>query len=136
MERLDPSLLPPQIRELVRILGTEEALRLLRQWGGQRRWVPERPDLASAQLRGMLSPEGLIALCASRFAGQSTDWPKSDKALSQAIHTAMRADRAAGATANELAARYGYTTRRVRTLAPKSFASETDPATLQPDFWR
>jgi hypothetical protein len=136
MERLDPRLLPPQVRDLIRILGTEDALRILRQWGGQRRWVPEHPALASAQLRGILSPEGLAALCSSRFAGQSTDWPKADKALGQAIHAAMRADRAAGATANELASRYGYTTRRVRTIAPKSPASDTDSVPLQPDFWR
>jgi hypothetical protein len=126
MERLDPSLLPPQIRELIRILGTEEALRLLKEWGGQRRWVPERPSLASAQLRGLLSQEGLAALCASRFAGLSTDWPKPDKAFAQAIHAAMRADRAAGATANEIASRYGYTTRSVRSIAPATPSSDRD----------
>ena len=134
MERIDPSLLPPQIRELIRILGTEEALRLLRQWGGQRRWVPAQADLASDQLRSMLSAQGLAALCASRFGGVSTDWTKADKVLMQAIHAGMRADRAAGATANEVASRYGYTTRSVRAIAPSRPDCDTDSAQIRIDF--
>jgi hypothetical protein len=134
MERIDPSLLPPQIRELIRILGTEEALRLLRQWGGQRRWVPAQADLASDQLRSMLSAQGLAALCVSRFGGVSTDWTKADKVLMQAIHAGMRADRAAGATANEVASRYGYTTRSVRAIAPCRPDSDTDSAQILIDF--
>ncbi|WP_295452051.1 hypothetical protein [uncultured Thiodictyon sp.] len=118
MERLDPSLLPPQIRKLIRLLGTEDAVNLLKTWGGQRRWVPADPTLATPQLRACLSPAALAALCQSEFGGLATDWPKVDKVLRQSIWAAMRADRAAGCTANDLAVRYGYTRRRARTIAP------------------
>lgn len=132
MDSIDRSLLPPQIRILLDTVGVEDALSLLRGWGGQRRWIPERPELASVELRALVSAQGLQALCASRFGGQSTDWPKADKCLRQAIHAAMRADRQAGATANELAARYGYTTRRVRQIAPSQPA---ESGKIQPDLF-
>jgi hypothetical protein len=135
MERLDPSLLPPQIRMLVRLLCTEDAVALLRTWGGQRRWVPADPALACPDLRACLSPAGLIALCQSQFGGLATDWPKVDKVLRQSIHAAMRADRAAGATANELAKRYSYTSRRVRTIAPSHHLQDLHPSvnSVNPD---
>lgn len=132
MERLDPSLLPPQMRMLVRAIGTPDALALLRLWGGQRRWVPADPALASPELRAALSPAALTALCGSQFGGHATDWPKLDKARLQSIHAAMRVDRAAGATANEIASRYGYTARRVRTIAPSSPDLQAD---LQADLF-
>jgi hypothetical protein len=132
MERLDPTLLPPQIRQLVRLLGTTDAVALLRTWGGQRRWVPTDPDRACPTLRTCLSPSGLAALCASEYGGLSTDWPKIDKVLLQSIHAAMRADRAAGATANDLATRYGYTRRRAASIAPSSPPSQPD---LHPDLF-
>lgn len=132
MDRLDPTLLPPQIRQLVRLLGTTDALALLRAWGGQRRWVPTDPDRACPTLRASLSPAGLAALCASQYGGLATDWPKIDKVLLQSIHASMRADRAAGATANDLATRYGYTRRHVATIAPLSPPSPPD---LHPDLF-
>lgn len=142
MERIDPSLLPPQIRMLVRLLGTEDAVSLLRTWGGQRRWVPADPARACPQLRACLSDAGLTALCQSQFGGCATDFPKVDKVLRQAIHTAMRADRAAGATLNDLASRYGYTNRRARDIAPlpdlrdlHPTVNAVNPHDLQPDLF-
>jgi len=113
---LDPTRLPPQLRDLVRALGTADTLRLVRAWGGQRRWIPTDPAAAGDQLRALLSPAGLEALCRSRFAGRRLDVPRPDKILQQAIHAAIRRDRADGRGLNEVAADYGYTTRRVQQI--------------------
>lgn len=129
--RVDAALLPPQLRAVVGLIGVADTLALLRLWGGQRRWLPRRPDDCPAELREALSAGALAALCGSDFAGRASDWPKPDKVLMQWRHQSMRRERAAGATAAELAARYGYTERRVRSVAP----AEPAPDARQRDLF-
>jgi hypothetical protein len=117
-------LLPPQLRALVGLCGVADTLALLRLWGGQRRWLARQPADCPAALQQALSAPGLAALCASDFGGRATDWPKADKVLRQWTHQAMQAERAAGATAGDIAQRYGYTDRRVRTIAPRAARAE------------
>lgn len=132
MEHLDPSLLPPQIRSLLRILGTADTVSLLRLWGGQRRIIPFDPRTTTGALQGALSPDGLRALCRSEFGGLRIDLPKLDKVVRQAIHAAMREDRVEGVALNQIAARYGYTSRRVRQIAPLLPHISDDPQLTLP----
>jgi hypothetical protein len=116
IDQIDPTLLPPQLRELVRILGMGQALRLCRAWGGQRRWIPAAPGAAADHLRALLSDESIQRLAASDFAGREVQIPRVGKAEQQLTHAAIRRDRQEGATLNTLAERYGYTTRRVQQI--------------------
>jgi hypothetical protein len=106
-------MLPPQLRMLVRQIGFQAALKLVRERGGREISVPKTAsaDRVLAQVIGVRALEQLCA--AYRNAGARFDLPKSDKILIQARNAAIIERRRAGASYPKIASEFGLTTRWV-----------------------
>lgn len=78
---INPALLPPQLRKLVRVIGFAETLKLVQAKGGVPVYIAANPT-TSCQFDGILSNESVIAL-AKEFGGERIDLPKADKLLAQ-----------------------------------------------------
>lgn len=124
---LDLARLPPLVRELVGLIGVDEALALLRARGGAPLYVAANPHEAGV-LREILSPAAVASLCHA-WAGITLRLPKADRLLAQARDEAIRTARAGGATKRQLAQAYGLTTERVRQISRGGGGN--DSATLE-----
>jgi len=102
--------LPERVRELVDLLGLDEAWRLLSARGGGFIYIPADP--ASTPLRDVLSAASLAKLC-QRYRGSSLELP-TDCAIVRALRDVqIREAYAGGASARALAHRYRLTRRHV-----------------------
>lgn len=120
---VDPDLLPPQLRQLARLIGLPETLALLKARGGLPTYVPVEPT-NNSQLRTVLSADALVAL-AREFGGQTLDLPKPDKVLAQLRNLyIVAASRAGTKTGRELAAELGLTWRMIKKI--KAAARDDD----------
>lgn len=128
-QQVDPRLLPPQLRELVRLIGLAHTLRLVEARGGAPLYVGLSVEGAGV-LRELLPAEAVAALVA-HYAGHTLRLPKPDKILQQLRDRAIRAARGA-ATKRELATLYGLTTERVRQIWREGEAEE--PGSTLPLF--
>lgn len=108
---LDLGPLPHTLSQLIRLIGVPDTLRLLEARGGLRYRVPRHPERAEVLTR-LISRESVRTLCEA-LGDQEIDLPKSDKLHAQIRDAAIRAERAAGASAAEVARRYRLTRRRV-----------------------
>jgi hypothetical protein len=106
-----PEALPPAVRELVRVIGEADAMRLIGLHGGARMSVPKQPK-ADHALRMALSPAGFDQLVAG-YGGESLDVPKGDAYLRRLRHDHVRQCRAQGLTIDDTAEATGYTRRHV-----------------------
>lgn len=77
---INPDLLPPQARQLVKLIGMGDTLKLLRHCGGIPTYVAEDP--ARSKLRGVISDQSLALLC-KEYPGSIIDLPKADKMATQ-----------------------------------------------------
>lgn len=103
--------LPPAVRELVRVLGGADTMRLIGLHGGAHMSVPKRPK-DDHPLRMALSPAGFDKLVAE-YGGEGVDLPKGDAYLRRLRHEHVRQCRAQGLTIDETAVATGYTRRHV-----------------------
>lgn len=110
---LDLHRLPAVVRELVELIGVDEALALLRARGGAPLYIAQDPQAAGV-LRESLSPTAVAALCRA-WGGDTLRLPKADRLLAQARDRAIRAARGTSSK-REIAAAYNLTTERVRQI--------------------
>lgn len=106
-----PESLPAAVRELVRVLGDADALRLIGLHGGARMTVPKRPK-DDHPLRMALSPAGFDKLV-YHYGGEVVDVPKGDAYLRRLRHEHVHQCRAQGLTVDETAEATGYCRRHV-----------------------
>lgn len=111
LAQVDVDQLPPQLRELVRLIGLTEALNLVRARGGLPLTIPTDPTRARV-LAEVLHPESVEALCRA-WGGQTRDLPKPDKVIQQIRDQAIRQSEA---TAWELARRHRLTRRQITNI--------------------
>lgn len=106
-----PEALPAAVRELVRVLGDADALRLIGLHGGARVSVPKhaRDD---HPLRMALSAAGFEKLM-NGYGGELLDVPKGDAYLRKLRHDHVHQCREQGLTMDETAEATGYSRRHV-----------------------
>lgn len=80
LDLIDERLLPPQIRELVVLIGMAETLALLSARGGTPLYFAENPS--ASQLHQYLKPESVEKL-AKHYGRERMDLPKADKLVQQ-----------------------------------------------------
>ncbi|MES1977546.1 MAG: hypothetical protein V4451_05885 [Pseudomonadota bacterium] len=107
-----PEALPPAIRELARVLGDADAMRLIGSMPGARVSVP-KPGKAKENhpLRMALSPAGFDKLL-QEFGGGELNIPKGDAYLRQLRHDHVRQCREQKLTFDETAEATGYSRRQ------------------------
>jgi hypothetical protein len=108
---IKPEALPASVRELARVLGDNDALRLLGAFGGARlpglmRMKEDHP------FRVFLGEESFGKLVA-HYGSETPDLPKCDGYLRELRHELVRQCRAQGMTIDETAEETGYTRRHV-----------------------
>lgn len=108
---VNPELLPPQVRMLVRLIGLPQTLRLLEARGGIPTYIPMQPGHAT-ELHKIISAEALAALARSDLAGKTIELPKSDKIRLQIRNHAIRNARREMSAAST-ARMFGLTRRQV-----------------------
>ncbi len=118
-----PEALPAAVRELVRVLGEADAMRLIGVHGGARMAVPKRPK-EDHPLRMALSPAGFDKLVAG-YGGEALDVPKGDAYLRRLRHDHVRQCRAQGLTMDQTAEVTGYSRRHVINITGGDDALDT-----------
>jgi hypothetical protein len=108
---ISPEAMPESLRELVRVLGEIDALRLVSSHGGARITVPKTPK-AEHPLRLALSEAAFLSLVAE-YGGEALDLPKGDAYLRELRHEQVRECRRQKKTADETAEATGYSRRHV-----------------------
>ena len=73
---IDTECLPPLVQELIEVMGSAEAIKLLEARGGLPTYVPEHPERAGV-LSQIVGNVALRALC-GRFGRETIDLPKMD----------------------------------------------------------
>lgn len=106
-----PEALPAAVRELVRVLGDADTMRLIGMHGGARMTVPKRPK-EDHPLRVALSAAGFDKLVYN-YGGETLDVPKGDAYLRRLRHTHVHQCREQGLTIDETAEVTGYCRRHV-----------------------
>lgn len=124
LDLVNPDLLPPLMRNLVRLIGLPETLRLLEARGGIPTYIPAHPD-QSTELKAVLSAAALEALARSEYAGHRVELPKPDKVIAQLRNHAIRNARTQMSAA-QVARTFGLTRRHVINLS----ASDAEDPTL------
>jgi hypothetical protein len=104
--------LPESARQLAEVVGLPLTLELMRALGGRPTFVRLKMH-AGSPLAAVVGPEAAQALH-ERFGGSFLEVPRLVAVERMLRDNAIRADFDAGATPNELAARYGVTARRIR----------------------
>lgn len=106
-----PEALPAAVRELVRVLGDADTMRLIGMHGGARMTVPKRPK-EDHPLRMALSKPGFDKLVYN-YGGETLDVPKGDAYLRRLRHAHVHQCREQGLTVDETAEVTGYCRRHV-----------------------
>lgn len=108
-DQIDVSVLPPQMRRLIELLGFDVTLKLLKARGGRRIWIPKTAagDRVLAQVVGHRALETLV----EHYAGEMLELPSDEKLITQVRNRLMVAARADGASYAELAEQFGVSRR-------------------------
>lgn len=126
LDLVDPDLLPPQIRCLVKLIGMSDTLALLRARGGRPTYIPASPDPTSA-LAAVVNREALAILC-EHYGPDTIDLPKADKVLKQLRnHYVIEATRQGAKSGRKLAAELNLSWRMIKKI--KAQAREADDRT-------
>lgn len=126
LDLVDADQLPPQIRQLVRLIGLPATFRLLDARGGTPLRIPVDPHRAEI-LIAILEPTAIQALSAA-LGGQTLELPKVDKMLLQIRNLAIREARKT-MSASEVARAFKLTRRMVIYVGGKESNSD------QPDLF-
>ena len=120
IDLINPDLLPPQVRQLVRIMGMVDTLNLLAKRGGIPTYVPAQVDNTSILL-DIISHDGFVALV-KHYHGSFIDLPKIDKTLAQLRdHYICNASK----SGRQLAREHGLTYRMIKYI--KARQRDEDP---------
>ena len=108
---IKPEALPEGLRELARVLGDADALRLVGLHGGARVSVPKkaREDHTLRMALGAVAFERLV----DEYGGETIDLPKGDAYLRELRHNQVRQCRDQGLTVDATAKATGYSRRHV-----------------------
>ena len=112
-QRINPDMLPPQLRKLVCVIGFTETLNLVKAKGGVPVYIPDNPR-ASCQFDGVLKIAS-VSLLSQEFGGQTLDLPKADKLLAQLRDLYIIQQRNA-VSGRKLAKECGLTWRRIKQI--------------------
>lgn len=82
LQCVDVTMLPLQARDLAKIIGLPDTLKILKAYGGHRLFVPNGTK-KDTQLQLLITEEGYIKLCKSHLAGSRLTLPKVDKIIEQ-----------------------------------------------------
>lgn len=112
--KLDEKILPPLIRDIARVIGMAETLKLVDVYGGTTLRVPVRfkPDHVLCKIIG---PAKAIALI-DEFAGEALEVAKCDEAM-RVIRNRLIVD--SDKIQKELAREWGLTERQIRNIKSK-----------------
>ncbi len=77
LDQVDPSLMPPQIRELVRVIGFPDTVKLLQARGGTFFVFPIKAGGLLVNIVGVEAAKKLVAA----YGGERRDLPKVDKIM-------------------------------------------------------
>lgn len=125
-----PEALPPAVRELVRVLGDADAMRIIGHLSGARVSVPKRERAHDAHpLRMALSAEGFDKLVA-HWGGGILDVPKGDAYLRKLRHDHVRQCREQGLTVAQTADATGYSRRQCMNILGGHEDGAADTLTL------
>lgn len=122
-----PEALPAALRELARVLGDSDALRLVGLHGGARVSVPKlaRDDHPLRMALGEAAFGRLVA----EYGGETIELPKGDAYLRELRHDQVRQCREQGLTVDETAEVVGYSRRHVINIIG-GHADGTDTLTM------
>lgn len=121
---IPPEALPAVLRDLVRVLGDADALRLVGMHGGARLSVPTKVR-EDHPLRLALGADAFARLVAE-YAGETVELPKSDAYLRALRHAHVQRCRDEGMKHDEIAEATGYTRRHViNILGGNGIATDT-----------
>lgn len=110
LSTIDPDTLPPQIRQLVVLIGLPETFKLLQAKGGTQLRIPKMANRAEV-LPEILQAESVDLLCKA-WAGKVMDVPKVDKILLQIRNQVITKARATQ-SASQLARSFDLTRRQI-----------------------
>lgn len=110
LSTIDPDILPPQIRQLVALIGLPETFKLLQAKGGTQLRIPKLASRAEV-LPEFLQDQSVELLCQA-WAGKVIDVPKVDKILLQIRNQAIIQARSSQ-SANQLARSFDLTRRQI-----------------------
>lgn len=110
MDAVNADLLPPQMRQLVRLIGMAHTLALLAKRGGTTLRIPVQAE-ESVVLRDILPMAAIVKLCAA-LPGQRIELPKMDKIVTQIRNRAMQNERQQ-LSAARVALKYSLSRRQV-----------------------
>ncbi|MGZ8236362.1 MAG: hypothetical protein ACXWTY_00630 [Methylobacter sp.] len=110
LDAVNADLLPPQARQLVRLIGMAHTLTLLEKRGGVTLRIPVNAHQAEV-LPGILPMDAIVKLCAA-MPGQRLELPKVDKIVKQLRNAVMRAERQE-LSASRVALRHDLSRRQV-----------------------
>lgn len=110
LDAVNADLLPPQARQLVRLIGMPHTLTLLEKRGGMTLRIPIDPDKCVV-LKAILPMEAIAKLCAE-MPGKRLELPKIDKIVKQIRNLAINNERKLF-SAPAVAQRHGLSRRQV-----------------------
>lgn len=131
---VDLRLLPPQLRNLVRLIGLPETVKLLRARGGRPTYIPANPGQAKL-LKEVLCDASLTAL-AREYGNQTIDLPKADKVLKQIRDQYILQACSQGCkSGRELAEEFGLTWRSIKYIKAKARQQTAPDNPSEPDLF-
>ena len=113
---MDQAALPESLRQLVRVLGEADALRLVGAHGGARLSVPTREKATNAHPLCVALGKTAFDKLVWEYGGEAIDLPKADSYMRELRHEQVRQCRAQGLTIDETAQATGYTRRHVMNI--------------------
>ncbi len=118
LEQINTELLPPQARRLIKIIGLQQTIQLLKERGGTAIFIPESHN--GSVLLKILSKELLSKLCSSEMGGRHVDLPTMDKISIQLRNIRIKQKRANGASFPSLAKEYKLSRKWIATICRKA----------------
>lgn len=116
----DPDLTPelPQVlAEMAEVVSLATVATIVDHYGGRELYIPSRAD-GTHKLVELIGAEDLAALV-GRFGGETLYLPRADRARRLVRDHHIRQLKEAGSTVDELAQRFGLTTRQVFNILSK-----------------
>lgn len=126
---IKPEALPEGLRELARVLGDTDALRLIGLHGGARVSVPVPKNATETHPLRMALGAVAFERLVDEYGGETIDLPKGDAYLRVLRHDQVRQCRAQGLTVDETAEATGYSRRHVINILGGA-ADDTDTHTM------
>lgn len=114
MLQIDPSIFPPLLRMLTKLIGIEDTIKLTSNWGGRVLTVPTAKT-GTSYLYKILSHESADKLI-SEYGGDSFDCPKPDKIFMQIRNKKIRQQRNQGTTIAQLTSDFNLTRRHISNI--------------------